>query len=100
MPLGAIVASYFQGILFGHGSYHLWSRAVIFQSIADLNEHLPVLDKNEQDGSVVFLLGADFPSAEDADSIILDGGISLHLRENGNNDLVSCGAFKVSQLPV
>ena len=52
-----------------------------FQSVADFNEHLVVLDENEKHRPVVFALLPHLPRPRHAHGVILNGRVRLHLRE-------------------
>ncbi len=66
-----------------------------FQSVADFDEQLVVLDKNEEHRPVVFALLPHLPRPRHPHGVIVDGRIRLHLREDGHHDLVGALAFEV-----
>ena len=59
-----------------------------FQSVADLDKHLVVLDKNEEHRSVVFAFLAHLPRPGHAHGVIVYRRIRLHLRIDGHQNLV------------
>ena len=71
-----------------------------FQAVADLQKHLAILNEDKQYDAVVLGLLPNPPGARDADGVIIDGRIGLHLRINRDPDLVAGRAFEAFQLRV
>ena len=71
-----------------------------FQSVTHLHKHLMILNKNKKDHAVVLVLLAHFPGARDANSVIFDGRIRLHRRENRDENLVGSLPLKIFQRAV
>ena len=46
------------------------------------------IDEDKKDGAIVTALQADVPGLCHPHCVILDRGVALHLREDGDNDLV------------
>ena len=67
------------------------------QPITRLQKHSVILDKDKEHRAVVFILVANSPGPEDADAIIIHRGIGLHLRKNGDDDLLGSLALKIFQ---
>ena len=78
--------------------YRIRQRA--FQAIADLQVHLVILDEHEQHRAVALFFLSDAPRFRDADGVILDGRIRLHLREDRDENLVGGLALELLQLLV
>ncbi len=68
-----------------------------FKAVANLDEQLVILREDEQDDSVVPRLLACLPGLGQADGVILDRGIRLHLGIDGDEELVGGLAFKLGQ---
>jgi transcriptional regulator with XRE-family HTH domain len=58
-----------------------------FQPVANLEEHFPVVDKDKENRSVAFALLADFPVLSDAQSVIVNRRLRLHVFVDRDNDL-------------
>jgi hypothetical protein len=69
-----------------------------FQAVTDLDKHLAVLSEHEEDGAVATFLLANAPRLGDTLRVVCDIGLTLHLREDRNHDLVRGFAFKLRQL--
>lgn len=81
--------------LFAQG---VWQRA--FQAVAGLNGHLPILDKDEKNDAIVFEFLSDPPDTGNADGVIINGRVGLHLRINRNDHLIAGCFLEVFQLCV
>ncbi len=71
-----------------------------FKSITHLDEHLVVVDKNEQHYAVVFFFLPNLPCSKHPDSVIINGRIRLHRRENRDENLVGSLSLKIFQRAV
>ncbi len=69
-----------------------------FQAIADLNEHLPVLRKDEQHNAITLFFLSNAPRLRDALCIIGDIRIALHFRKHRDHDLVGSLTLKLPEL--
>ena len=59
-----------------------------FQTVADLDEHFAVLNKDEQDGAVTFSLLTDAPRLRDTLRVSRDLIVALHFWKNRDENLV------------
>src|SRR5262245_55610008 len=71
-----------------------------FQAVADLDEHLAVLDKRKKNHTVAPLLLADAPRLCHALCVISDIRVALHFRENRDYHLVGSFPLELSKLLV
>ena len=71
-----------------------------FQAVADLNDHLAILDEHEQDDSVAFILLSDAPRFRDALSVGRNVVVALHFRKNCDHDLVGSVAFELREFSI
>ena len=69
-----------------------------FQTVADLDEHLPVLNEYKNNYTVAPLLLADAPRLCDALCVIGDIRIALHFRKNRDHHLVGSLSLELSKL--
>ena len=69
-----------------------------FQTVADLDEHLPVLNEYKKNYTVAPLLLADAPRLCDALCVIGDIRIALHFRKNRDHHLVGSLSLELSKL--
>lgn len=77
---------------------HIRQRA--FQTVADLNDHLAVLDEHEQDDSVAFILLSDAPRFRDALSVGRNVVVALHFRKNRDHDLIGSIALELREFSI
>jgi hypothetical protein len=71
-----------------------------FQAVPDLDKHFAVLNEHEKDDAIATFLLTNAPRLSDTLRVICDLGVALHLREDGDHDLVRCFAFKLCKLLV
>src|SRR5438094_2802255 len=71
-----------------------------FQTVADLDEHLPVLDEYKKNYTVAPLLLADAPRLCHALCVISDIRVALHFRKNRDHHLVGSVPLELSKLLV
>src|SRR5439155_12186226 len=69
-----------------------------FQTVADLDEHLPVLNEYKKNYTVAPLLLADAPRLCDALCVIGNIRIVLHFRKNRDHHLVGSLSLELSKL--
>ena len=69
-----------------------------FQAVADLDEHLAVLDEHKKNHTITPLLLADAPRLCHALCVIGDIRVALHFRKNRDHDLVGSITLELSKL--
>ena len=71
-----------------------------FQSVANLDIHFAVVNEHEQDDSIATLFLTNAPRLRNPLCVIRNIRITLHLREDGDHDLIRRLAFKLRELLV
>ena len=66
-----------------------------FESVTDFQKHFVVLDKNEEHRPVVFALLPHLPRPRHAHGVIVNRRVRLHLRIDGDQDLVGALALEI-----
>ena len=69
-----------------------------FQTVADLDKHLPILNEHEKDDAIATFLLTNTPRLGDTLCVICDIGFALHLREDRDHDLIRGFALKLGKL--
>ena len=69
-----------------------------FETAPGLNPELVVLEKHEENRPVVLVLLPDLPRAENAQAVVIDGGIRLHLRVDDDENLIGSLLLQLDQL--
>src|SRR5437763_3088930 len=69
-----------------------------FQAVADLNNHLAVLDEHKKNHPITPLLLADAPRLCHTPCVIGDIRVALHFRKNRDHDLVGSITLELSKL--
>src|SRR6266403_1583026 len=69
-----------------------------FQAVADLDNHLAVLDEHKKNHTITPLLLADAPRLCHALCVIGDIRVALHFRKNRDHDLVGSLSLELSKL--
>ena len=70
------------------------------QAVPDLDEHLAVVDKHEQNNAVAAVLLANTPRLRHATGIVLDRRIALHFRIDHDKNLIRGVPFELGELGV
>jgi hypothetical protein len=76
----------------------VWDSAL--QAVANLEEHLPILNEHEQHGTVVLALLPYRPGLRHPNRVVLNGGFGLHLGKDGDNDLARVATLEILQLTI
>ena len=71
-----------------------------FETITNLQIHFAILNEHEENRAVVFDFLPDAPPPRHADRVIFNGRIRLHLRVDGNDDLLGSLALEFLELLV
>ena len=71
-----------------------------FQAIADLDEHLAIVDENKEHRAVATIFLSDAPRLRNALRVVRDIGVGLHFAENRHDDLVRSVALELRELLV
>ena len=69
-----------------------------FKAVTHLQKHFAILNEHEEYRAVVFGLLPDAPFPRDAHGVIFDGGVRLHLRIDGNENLLGGLALEILEL--
>src|SRR6266487_1531241 len=69
-----------------------------FQAVTDLDKHLAILNEHKKDDAIATLLLTNAPRLGDTLRVICDIGVTLHLREDRDHDLIRGFAFKLGKL--
>src|SRR5437667_12865481 len=71
-----------------------------FQAISDLDRYLAILGEHKEHYAIAPFLLADAPSLCDALRVVRDIRVALHLRKNGDHDLIGRFALELRKLLV
>src|SRR5260370_34989627 len=68
-----------------------------FQTVADLNEYLPVLREDEEHSAVALFFLSNAPRLSDATRVIRNLRVALHFGKDHDHNLVGSFAFELGK---